>query len=377
MCRRRLTNALAGAVFVSMLVSGCNNDKPASPPLPEPLPAVLAEVLATPSAGGARTIGDDHFEVWICHVPVDSTAAIYGGLPLRLELTPQGVTDVVKAAVPAYFDTISHGKYRPVFTAGGEVTIAADEEPQACIDTAIAGAGDGTEAVLVVADAEHGADQPGGFGSVGDPCPASGACSIATTRRVAYVGASDFHPAWGDNPPMDLVEHEIGHSLGWVHSGIDAAGNYLSGLDVMSNSAAPREMDPIRRNAPATLAINLFLAGWLPADQLIVTAGEVTGKLAPSNGDGGWRLVLLDAGDDVLYTVELLTADGLNDHLPTDGVAVHSIQIVDGALAPIVPLVGAPPFTELLQPGSDLMVGEWNLTVSEDWNISAQLSTAP
>ena len=377
MCRRRLTNALAGAVFVSMLVSGCNNDKPASPPLPEPLPAVLAEVLATPSAGGARTIGDDHFEVWICHVPVDSTAAIYGGLPLRLELTPQGVTDVVKAAVPAYFDTISHGKYRPVFTAGGEVTIAADEEPQACIDTAIAGAGDGTEAVLVVADAEHGADEPGGFGSVGDPCPASGACSIATTRRVAYVGASDFHPAWGDNPPMDLVEHEIGHSLGWVHSGIDAAGNYLSGLDVMSNSAAPREMDPIRRNAPATLAINLFLAGWLPADQLIVTAGEVTGKLAPSNGDGGWRLVLLDAGDDVLYTVELLTADGLNDHLPTDGVAVHSIQIVDGALAPIVPLVGAPPFTELLKPGSDLMVGEWNLTVSEDWNISAQLSTAP
>ena len=377
MCRRRLINTLAGAVVVTMVVSGCNNDKPASPETPQQLPALLAELLATPSAGGTRTIGNDDFEVWICHVPLDSTAAIYGGLPLRLELTPQGVTDVVNAAVPAYFDTISHGEYRPVFTAGGEVTIAADDEPQACIDTAIASAGDDTEAVLVVADAEHGADQPGGFGSVGDPCPASGACSIATTRRVAYVGASDFHPAWGDNPPMDLVEHEIGHSLGWAHSGIDEAGNYLSGLDVMSNSAAPREMDPLRRDAPATLAINLFLAGWLPADQVIVTAGEVAGKLAPSNGVGGWRLVLLDAGDGMLYSVELLTADGLNDHLPADGIAVHTVQIVDGALAPIVPMVGEPPYTELLQPGSDLMVGEWNLTISEDWTISAQLSPTP
>ena len=377
MSRRRLINALASAVLVTILVSGCNDDRLVSSPPPQPLPAVLAELLTTPSAGGSRTIGNDHFEVWICRVPLDSTAAIYGGLPLRLELTPQGVADVVNAAVPAYFDTISNGEYQPVFAAGGEVTISADDESQACVDAAIAGAGDDTEAVLVVADAEHGADQPGGFGSVGDPCPASGACSIATTRRAAYVGASDFHPSWGENPPMDLVEHEIGHSLGWVHSGIDEAGNYLSGLDVMSNSAASRTTDPSRRNAPATLAVNLFLAGWLPADQVIVTAGEVNGKLAPSNGVGGWRLVLLDAGDGLLYSVELLTAVGLNDHLPSDGIAVHSVQIVDGALAPIVPMVGEPPYTELLQPGAELTVGEWNLTVSEDWTISAQLSTAP
>lgn len=377
MCGRRLINALASAVFATMLVSGCNNDTPASPEAPQTLPAVLAELLATPSAGGDRTSGDDNFEVWICHVPLDSTAAIYGGLPLRLDLTPHGVTNVVNAVVPAYFDAISRGQYLPVFSAGGQVSIAADDEPQACIDAAIAGAGDDTEAVLVVADAEHGADQPGGFGTVGDPCPASGACSVTTTRRVAYVGASDFHPSWGDNPPMDLVEHEIGHSLGWVHSGIDEAGNYLSGLDVMSNSAAPREVDPSRRNAPATLAINLFLAGWLPADQVIVTTGEVTGKLAPSNGDGGWRLILLDAGDGLLYAVELLSAAELNDHLPADGIAVHSVQMVEGSLVPIVPMVGEPPYTELLQPGAELTVGEWNLTVSEDWNISAQLSTAP
>ena len=355
-------------VAVVLTVAACSNDGSTSS---QSLPAVLAELLATPSAGGARTIGDDHFQVWICHVPPDSTATIYGGLPLRLPLTSQGVTDVVNRRVPAYFQELSHGQYRPVFTAGGEVTIAADDESQACADLAIAGASVDAEAVLVVADAEHAADQPGGFGSNGDPCPVNGVCAVAATRRLAYVGASDFHPDWGDDPPMDLVEHEIGHSLGWVHSGIDEAGNYLSGLDVMSNSAAPRDVDPTLRDAPATLAINLFLASWLPADQVVVTTGDVNGKLAASTGASGWRLVLLDAGAGLLYSVELLTDDGLDAHLPASGIAVHEVQIVDGALAPIVPQVGIPPYTDLLQPGAKLQVGSWTITVSDDWNVTA------
>ena len=369
MCRQRLINAIATVVSLAMVVSACGNDGSAGD---QPLPAVLAELLATPSAGGARTIGDDHFEVWICHVPLGSTAALYGGLPLRLSLTPQGVTDVVNRRVPAYFETLSHGQYRPVFTAGGEVTIAADDEPQACVDGALAGAGSDTDAVLVVADAEHAADQPGGFGIGGDPCPGNGACSIVTTRRSAYVGASDFHPDWGDDPPMDLVEHEIGHSLGWVHSGIDSAGDYLSGLDLMSNSAAPRDVDPTRRDGPGTLALNLFLAGWLPARDVVVATDEVSVELSASQGDRGKRLLLLDNGAGSLYTVELLAAEGLDDHLPASGIAVHEVQIVDGALRPTTPMVGSPPYLALLQPGVELKIGQWTLTIADDWTASAR-----
>ncbi len=368
MARRRLIGAIAGVVVMSVVAAACSDDRPAAA---RPLPAVLAELLATPSAGGARTAGDDHFEVWVCHVPLNSTAAMYGGLPLRLPLTPQGVTDVVNRGVPSYFDTLSHGQYRPVFSAGGEVTIAANDEPQACVDGAIAGAGDGADAVLVVADAEHAADQSGGFGSSGNPCPASGVCSIATTRRLAYVGASDFHPDWGDDQPMDLVEHEIGHSLGWVHSGINAAGDYLSGLDVMSNSAAPRAVDPTRRDGPGTLAINLFLAGWLPAEDVVVATSVVTVELSASQGDRGTRLLILDSGAGTLYTIELLTADGLDGHLAASGIAVHEAHILDGALEPLTPLVGSPPYTELLQPGAEMKVGKWTLTVSANWTVSA------
>ncbi len=369
MGRRRLRGAIAGAVSLTILALAFSSD---GSDREQSLPAVLAELLATPSAGGARTIGDDHFEVWVCHVPLDSSAAMYGGLPLRLRLTPQGVTNVVNTRVPAYFETLSYGQYRPLFTAGGEVTIAADDQPQACVDGAIAGAGEGVDAVLVVADAEHGADQSGGFGSGGGPCPAVGLCSIAATRRAAYVGASDFHPDWGDNPPMDLVEHEIGHSLGWVHSGIDQGGNYLSGLDVMSDSAAPREKDPTRRDGPGTLAIDLFLAGWLPATDIAVSTDDATVSLSASNGDRGTRLLVLDNGDGEFYTVELLAAEGLNAHLPATGIAVHEVKIVGGAVEPMSPMIGGPPYLALLQPGAALKVGQWALTVTADWTVSAR-----
>ena len=73
--------------------------------------------------------------------------------------------------------------------------------------------------MLAVADAEHAADQPGGIGSGGDTHRAEAPASAA--RRWAYVGANDFSADWGDDPPMDLVEHELGHTLGWVHSGTD------------------------------------------------------------------------------------------------------------------------------------------------------------
>ena len=54
---------------------------------------------------------------------------------------------------------------------------------------------------------------------------------------------------------MDLIEHEIGHALGWPHSGYDesAPNPTQSALDVMSNSAAPRDVHPDRRDGPRHL----------------------------------------------------------------------------------------------------------------------------
>lgn len=366
--RRRLLTVVGIAVTLAACSSGAGGGDGSTPSGSRGL---LAPLTALAEAGSWRARGDDAFEVWICHVPADSTAAIYGGLPLRLPLTPNGVATIVNDRVPKYFGQLSHGQYHPTFTAGGEVTLGTADGPQSCVDAAVAGAGPDTRAVLVVADAEHAADQPGGFGSGGDPCLEQSPCPVAQSHRSAYVGASDFHPDWGDNPPMDLIEHEIGHTLGWVHSGTDDTGAYLSALDVMSNSAAPRETDQSRRDGPDTLAVNRLLAGWLPVDDVWVAppaGGTVT--LSPSSGVDGRRLAVIAIGDGSFVTIELLTADGFDDHLPSDGFAVHEVTVVDGALQSIDPLVGLPPYTELLTPISALTTGAWHIEVTGPSQLS-------
>ena len=314
----RLRAVVCVAVIVVSALSGCAA-RPASRP--------FQRVRDASASGQWRSRGDDRFEVWICRVPVDSVAPIYGRLPLRRPLTPGGVAALVAATVTPYFEDVSHGVYRPKFVAGGEVTMAADDGPQACIDQAISRSGADTRAVLVVADAEHAPDQQGGFASAGVPGAAQG--PVALTHRAAYVGASDFNPTWGDRPPMDLVEHEVGHTLGWVHSGT-APGppeRYLSALDVMSDSAAPRAVDPAVRDAPDTLAIDRVISGWLTGSSIRVANGSTTTRLVSSTGDTGERLLVLPVGDTSFLTVEFLSATGHDAHVPRSGIAVHRVQV--------------------------------------------------
>ena len=334
----------------------------------------IRPLLAIRDAGSWRAEGVDDIEVWICHVPVDSTAPIYFGLPLRLPLTSTGVVDILNARVATYFNTISHGLYQPHFYAGDDATLRIDQDPQACVDQAIVGAEDTADAVLVVADAENRPEFPGGFGNAGVACPEKPPCAVFDSHRAAYVGASDFDPVWGADPPVDLVEHEIGHTLGWTHSGFvdGAAVPYQSAIDLMSNSAAPRDIDPARRDGPDTLAINRLLAGWLPeSDIWVAPATGGTVQLQPSTSDAGTRLAIVVLADGRYLTIELLNATGFDAHLPAGGgIAVHRVEVAASAVQAIVPLVGAAPFTDLLQPGERLEVEGWRVDVSSTNGVS-------
>ncbi len=339
-----------------------------------PRPGAFERLVATSRFGTWRSHGEDRFEVWICHVPTDTTAAVYGGLPLRRALTPAGVAKLVSATVTPYFDSISHGRYHPVFVAGGEVTMAAGDLPRACVDRAIAGAAADTHAVLAVADAEHAPDQQGGFGDAGVVGAPAG--PVRATHRSAYIGAADFNPSWGEHPPMDLVEHEVGHTLGWVHSGT-AAGTpeqYLSALDVMSDSAAPRAADPTSRDAPDTLALDRVLSGWLSsADTTVARRGNTsTVQLAPSTGPGGMRLLVLPVDDTAFVTVERLVPTGHDSHLPREGIAVHRVDLQGAAISKVTPLVGSAPFTDLLPPGGHLTTDGWAIDVGADGAVTVR-----
>jgi hypothetical protein len=337
------------------------------------LPRAVQAVVDVGRQSRWMTNGDDPWEVFVCHVPVDSQSRVYAGLPLRRPLTPSNVATVLDRVVGTYFDVLSHGDYRPHFRGAGEVTITAGDEPQACVDKALAASSEGAHGVMVVADAEHNADQPGGFGNPGNVC-VDPPCSAATTRRSAYVGASDFSLDWAGHPPMDLVEHEIGHALGWPHSGYDETltNPTQSSLDVMSNSAAPRAVHPDRRDGPDTLAINLLAAGWMSESAVaVIPAAGATVTLSPSSGATGTRMAVIGIDDDTFLTVEVLAAEGFDDHLPASGVAVHLIEGSD-ATRTQTPLVGLAPYDDLLTPGETFAGNGWRIAVGAGWTATMQ-----
>jgi hypothetical protein len=349
----------------SMVVAACGSDAS------EPSSTAYDRVVGAARPGQWRSIGADTVEVWVCHVHPAATAPLYGGLALRVPMAPATLAALFQQRVSRYFHTISHGLYEPTFVPGGEVTMGIDDDQQDCIDDAIAGAADTTRVVLAVADAEHAADQPGGMGSGGDVVPVTSA-PVSVTRRYAYVGAADFdRGTWGDDPPFDLVEHELGHTLGLVHSGLSLNGDYLSALDLMSNSAAPRDTQPARRDGPDLIAIHRAVAGWLPASGVTLADGAVSATLTPSTGDSGIRLLVLPVDNGAFLTVELLTVAGYDDHLPVAGIAVHRVSVDGDAITAIDPLTGNAPFTELVQPGAELVTDGWTVTVGADGKVDA------
>ncbi|MCX6520107.1 MAG: hypothetical protein NTZ21_05550 [Actinobacteria bacterium] len=369
---------IAFAVGFANVLAGCAGDGAAATALPPPVQRMIDDGAAPP---------DDLVEVWVCRVPVTTTAPLYGDLPLRQPLDPAVIVEQIGSRVADYWRTVSGGRYELSFAVGGVVDLTDDEDDADCLAHALDRSGPTATVVLAVADAEHADGQVGGRGSQGN-APNCDGCAAAATRRGASIGASDFHPDWGPIPLLDLIEHELGHTLGLPHSGDGTSADeaYTSDLDVMSNSAAPRTVDPARRDGPSTLAINLLDLGWLDVDDVVALdradGDEVEVELAPVTADDdveGARLVVLAVDEHRVLTVEYRTPTGFDDHLPESGIAVHLVDDADGTAIERsqTPVHAArPPFTDLLGPGGSLTTNGWTIDVVEV-GATARLAIVP
>jgi hypothetical protein len=347
-------------------VVGCGKSSPAMPPS-------VTAVIDFGRRAAWMAHGEDPWEVVVCHVPADTASPVYAGLPLRTLLSADALVAVFTDHVTSYFNTLSHGQYRPTFAAGPDVSIAAADEPQVCVDRALQSSPSNAHGVLVVADAEHNVGQPGGFANPGSRCTKA-PCDARTSRRSAYVGAADFGTEWGDRPLLDLVEHELGHALFWPHSSYDESVGepHTSALDVMSNSAAPRDTNPDRRDAPDTLAINRLSVGWLPVSAVRVVGDRgASVALSPSTGTSGTMLAVIGLDDGRFITVELLSATGFDDHLPHSGIAVHLVVGSDENRTQ-QPLAGVAPYADLVDIGETLTTNGWRISVGAGWRVTIQ-----
>jgi hypothetical protein len=324
---------LFGSIFAGVLtvatITGCGHEQQVTGNFdPEP----MKTMIQTESQFGDIALGADSWEVVVCQIPRDTTDPIFEPSDGRLNLSSADIVNELGPVVD-YFTRWSNGRYLPEFIAAKEVSISADEKSDVCVDRALDQSVNSTRGVLVIANAQHTETAVGGWGRPGAPCVKN--CSAHLTHRSVYVGASDFMPYWKGNPPLDLIEHEMGHALDWPHSStsVDNFGNgvYDSDIDVMSNSAAPRDINSDARDAPGPLGINQYLAHWLDDSNVALFENGIKSfDLVSTNTKlaiDGLRLVLVPLNSSTIVSIELLEASGDNEHILHDRVVVHQIEV--------------------------------------------------
>ena len=324
-----------GAVLLSVTLPtwvGCGAG--ASSDRPDPVERLLA--VAEPVVDRAR--GEDVWEVAICRIPIGATDPLYAELDDRMEYGADQIVEQL-APVSEYYERWSGGHYTVRFVpTAADVSVLTTETSQQCVDRALGRSSPDAQGVLVVSDAQHAEGFEGGRGGPGTACDDD--CSAKVTRRYVYVGASDFMSVWEGEPPLDLIEHELGHGLDWPHSSLSAESLdgvvYDSPYDLMSNSAASRETDATLRHGPGILVVNLLAAGWIDPERVVrwwpdedSRVIDIVSRSRLSSSEPIAVAVPIDG--TTFASVELVEATGDDAFHDGDFVLVHRIKVVGAA----------------------------------------------
>ncbi len=276
-------------------------------------------VIAGSSELRLHSLGDDVWEVWVCDTATGSVS-----------VTPADVTAVLNAEVAPYYRWLSEEAYQPVFRSGGTVM-----EGSGCTNAVADRVTSDPNGVIIITDKPSN----GGSAQSGIWCPYEGLCPASPEEfpdnfRSVTLGA---HAVVGPNPRLVTVIHELGHTIHFGHSfsgtttGIWA--EYDNPIDVMSKAGD-------RTRLMGTLALNRYIAGWIPTDQVAVvdTPGLFT---ISAIGGGATKLLFVQNGEQGWYTtIDVRVTDGYDASLPRAGVTVHTLDQRAEACGSALPCFG-------------------------------------
>ncbi|MEQ8839616.1 MAG: S-layer homology domain-containing protein [Acidimicrobiales bacterium] len=315
--------------------------------------AVLAAGVATAAdplgltldQGASEVLGDgtDTVAVWVCDV---------GG---EKDFTPDDVAAWANAEVAPFFSTVSRGRYALVFEAVGEFDRVTD-----CLTDGVRLTKDLPFTNALVID---NGNTPSGFGGPGawyfandTVLPIGRSEPPAESGRGFTIGGETF-------PLPATAAHEIGHTLGWPHSGSGLTGfeQYDNPADLMSGHGVDNfcPIDADLFYGPCfithTIAFNRYASGWIDADDVaLITKPRASVDLAGPEADGT-QFALIPSADPLRFTtVEARPAAGYDADAGIEGVMLHTIdgtapcgnQICWGIERRQYPSLGAPGSTD-------------------------------
>jgi M6 family metalloprotease-like protein len=157
---------------------------------------------------------------------------------------------------------------------------------------------------------------------------------VARNMRLAFMSDWAAHKTYG---------HEIGHTLGWQHTGLSDAQPYSSVWDIVSGGS----LLPGSNGIVHTLAVQKQRAGWLAASEVRdARSGEDTVLLSRSAqpASGAPQVLYVRSADGTSYVLEVREPVGL-DNVPGGGVLLHRIpqtaDLIDAYLIPRGSATGA------------------------------------
>lgn len=261
-------------------------------------------IVAYRSITSHLTRGNEPWDVYVC----TSTAHPSAGVVLA------DAVSALNATATGYFQTISEGRYQPVFRPGG--TIDADNAP-----CGVEALHDGLTPRIYVKDWTL-ADQSGVAGLGGPGLISFDGTSLlydGSQRRIEVTADAVTSTGYPFSPAASITAHELGHSLFWAHAG--STFDYDNNLDVMSNGWG------------GTHVFNIYAAGWMAPEQVALHhGGDRSYSLGPA-GHAGHRMIVLTTGVEGLFYVlgarsgsEPNLDSGTDPVVPEAGVEVYRVD---------------------------------------------------